>query len=124
MNAPNPSSSSESHLVGIGLENYIHPTQSKTFASLRKQELIDIQNPAESKILEFIARTPKAGTTPVSAKVRQQEMNMFKTWIRPGKPSNESYLPVATLHAFTLIVMRNWLTTKNLASRISSRRSG
>ncbi len=99
MNASNPSSSSESHLVGIGLENYIHPTQSKTFASLRKQELIDIQNPAESKILEFIARTPKAGTTPVSAKVRQEKFN-----------------------AFILIVMRNWLTTRNVARTISSRR--
>ena len=99
MNARNPSSSSESYLDRIGLENYIHPTQSKTFASLRKQGLIDIENPAESKILAFIARTPTAGTTPVSAKVRQHE-----------------------LHAFILIVMRNWLTTGNVARTISSRR--
>ena len=61
----------------FGLKNYIHPTQSKAFASLRKQGLIDIENPAGSKILYFIARPPKAGTTPVSAKVQQQELNAF-----------------------------------------------
>jgi len=81
MNAPNPSSCSECHLAGVDLKNYIHPTQSKTFASLRKQGLIDVDNPADSKILEFIARAPKAGTTPVSAKVRQQELNAFQAWI-------------------------------------------
>lgn len=81
MNAPNPSSCSECHLSGVDLKNYIHPTQSKTFASLRKQGLININDPEQSKILEFIARAPKSGTTPVSEKVRQQELEAFKSWI-------------------------------------------
>ena len=92
MNAPNPSSCSECHLSGVDLKNYIHPTQSKTFASLRKQGLIDINAPEQSKILEFIARAPKSGATPISEKVRQQELEAFRSWIVAAMNRNDSKL--------------------------------
>jgi hypothetical protein len=45
MNSPNPSCCTECHLVGVDLKNYILPSEAKTFASLRDQGLIDLDEP-------------------------------------------------------------------------------
>lgn len=81
--SPNPSSCTECHLAGVDLKNYILPSHEKTFLSLRDQGLIDLANPADSKILRFIARGggTNQGASLISAKVRAAELAAFTEWI-------------------------------------------
>ena len=77
----NPSSCAECHLSGVDLKEYIRPTQQQSFASLVSAGLIDVANPDDSKILQFISRRPKQPTL-VTENVRQQEYEAFREWIR------------------------------------------
>ena len=79
--AKKPSSCTECHLSGVELKDYIQPDQAKTFASLVSVGLIDVENPDESKILQFINRRPDE-TSLITDKVRQQEHEAFQAWIR------------------------------------------
>ncbi len=76
-----PSSCTECHLSGVDLKEYIRPTQQQTFASLVSAGLIDMANPDDSKILQFISRRPKQPTL-VTENVRQQEYEAFREWVR------------------------------------------
>jgi hypothetical protein len=78
--AKNPSSCSECHLSGVDLKAYIRGTQEETFAALRDGGLIDMKQPAASKLLTFIARKPEK-STPVRERVRQEEYAAFRAWI-------------------------------------------
>ena len=78
--SPKASSCTECHLSGVELKQYILPTQEATFAALLKMNMIDTQQPENSKILEFIQRAPESESL-VSKKMRQQELNAFKSWI-------------------------------------------
>ena len=49
-----PSSCVQCHLSSLDLKDYILPSHQQTFASLKAQGLIDLINPAESKILQLI----------------------------------------------------------------------
>ena len=82
--SPNPSSCTECHLAGVDLKNYIHPSHEKTFLSLRDQGLIDLENPADSKILRLIAMggSTNQGASLISAKVRDAEYAAFADWIK------------------------------------------
>jgi hypothetical protein len=74
------SSCSECHFGGVDLRNYILENQTDMFAALRDQGLIDIKNPDESKILQFIARhTDK--TDELTERVRKAEFTAFHDWI-------------------------------------------
>lgn len=79
----NPSSCAECHLAGVDLKNYILPSHEKTFLSLRDQGLVDMADPANSKILRFIARGggTNQGAALISAKVRAAELAAFTEWI-------------------------------------------
>ena len=80
MNSKNASSCSECHLSGVDLKDYIRPSQAETFAALRNGGMIDVKNPAKSKLLDFIARTPeKPGL--IKPEVRKAELDAFKAWI-------------------------------------------
>lgn len=79
--AAKPSSCTECHLSGVELRDYIHPDQAKTFASLVSVGLIDVEKPDESKILQFIKRSPEKPNL-ITDKVRQQEHDAFQEWIR------------------------------------------
>jgi hypothetical protein len=79
-NAKRPSSCTECHLAGVDLKDYIHEDQAKTFASLVRSGLIDVDRPAKSKILEFIKREPDKPSL-ISAKVREDEYDAFSAWI-------------------------------------------
>lgn len=81
--SPNPSSCAECHLAGVDLKNYILPSHEKTFLSLRDQGLVDMADPANSKILRFIARGggTNQGAALISAKVRAAELAAFTEWI-------------------------------------------
>jgi hypothetical protein len=82
--SPNPSSCTECHLAGVDLKNYILPSHEKTFVSLRDQGLIDLENPADSKILRLIAMGggTNQGAALISAKVREAELSAFSDWIK------------------------------------------
>lgn len=76
-----PSSCAECHLSGVDLKDYIRPTQQETFASLVAAGMIDVEQPDDSKILRFINRRPEKPSL-VTDKVRKQEYEAFRTWIR------------------------------------------
>jgi hypothetical protein len=67
--SPQPSSCVDCHLAGVDLKNYILPSHEKTFLSLRDQGMIDLDKPAESKILRLIGMGDNQGAALVSAKV-------------------------------------------------------
>jgi hypothetical protein len=81
--SPNPSSCTECHLAGVDLKNYILPSHEQTFLSLRDQGLVDLTNPADSKIIRLIARGggTNQGASLISAKVREAELAAFTEWI-------------------------------------------
>ncbi|WP_425618645.1 hypothetical protein NA78x_002354 [Anatilimnocola sp. NA78] len=80
LQAQRPSSCSECHLSGVDLKDYIRPTQLETFAALRDGGLINVQEPAKSKLLQFIDRKP-AKPSIVTEKVRAEESAAFRAWI-------------------------------------------
>lgn len=84
-----PSSCAECHLSGVDLKEYIRPTQQDTFVSLVNAGMIDVQKPDESKLLRFINRRPEKPTL-VTEKIRQEEFEAFRTWIRAA--ANDSKL--------------------------------
>jgi len=76
-----PSSCAECHLSGVDLKEYIRPTQQETFASLVAADMIDVDQPDDSKILRFISRRPEEPSL-VTEKVRKQEYEAFRAWIK------------------------------------------
>jgi hypothetical protein len=80
LNAKNPSSCAECHLSGVDLKDYIRADQVQTFAALRDGGLIDVKQPDQSKLLTFIQRHSDR-TSPVTKKVRDQELEAFRAWI-------------------------------------------
>lgn len=82
--SPNPSSCVQCHLSSVDLKNYILPSQEKTFASLRDQGLIDLDDPNKSKILTLIGMGEKdldKGARMIHQKTRQAEYEAFAKWI-------------------------------------------
>ncbi len=86
--AQKPSSCTEYHLSGVDLKDYIHPSQEKTFASLVRVGLVDVKTPDDSKILRFISRRPEQPNL-FTDKVRQQEFEAFRSWIRAAVKAPE-----------------------------------
>jgi hypothetical protein len=83
--SPNPSSCTQCHLAAVDLKNYILPSSEKTFLSLRDQGLIDLKNPAESKILRLIQMGEKddnKGAALLHEKVRKAEYEAFAAWLK------------------------------------------
>lgn len=80
-----PSSCMQCHLGGaVQLKNYILRSHKKTFLSLRDLKLIDLNNPADSKILQLIkmgGTEPKGGVSLITAKMRKAEYEAFAQWI-------------------------------------------
>ncbi|MCA9071803.1 MAG: hypothetical protein KDA84_22905, partial [Planctomycetaceae bacterium] len=81
LKAKNPSSCAECHFAGVDLKMYLHKDQATTFAALRAGGLIDVDRPDNSKLLTFINRKPKKENE-LMAKVREQELEAMRTWIR------------------------------------------
>lgn len=79
--SPKPSSCSECHLSGVDLKDYLREDQAATFAALREAGLIDLEKPDDSKLLKFISRQPERPSL-VTAKIRQQEFEALRAWIR------------------------------------------
>jgi hypothetical protein len=81
LKADRPSSCTECHISSVDLKNYIHPDQNHTFASLVAAGLVDVKNPDESKLLQFISRSP-AQSELANQRMREQEYMAFQAWIR------------------------------------------
>jgi hypothetical protein len=82
-NSPNPSSCTQCHLAGVDLKNYILPSHEKTFVSLRDQGLIDLDRPADSKILRLIRMGENdKGAALIQEKTRAAEFEAFADWIK------------------------------------------
>lgn len=81
--SPNPSSCTQCHLAGVDLKDYILPDAEKTFRRLRDQGLIDLTDPAKSKIVKLIDMGGEGGQGPaaVHAKTRKAEREAFLAWI-------------------------------------------
>ncbi|MFT5327093.1 MAG: hypothetical protein ACI8P0_004981 [Planctomycetaceae bacterium] len=81
LKADSSSSCTECHFAGVELRDFILDDQAKTFASLKSTGMIDVDRPDESKILRFIGRKPEQ-SNPLIAKVRENELVAFRSWIR------------------------------------------
>ncbi len=82
--ADEPSSCVQCHLSAVDLKNYILPSPEKTFVSLRDQGLIDLDQPAKSKILTLIQmgeRDPDEQARLIHDKLRKAEYEAFSAWI-------------------------------------------
>lgn len=84
--SPNPSSCVQCHLSSVDLKDYILPSSDGTFASLRAQELVDVDAPEKSKILELInmreKNYDKKGAKMIHEKMRKAEYEAFASWIK------------------------------------------
>ncbi|MBM80853.1 MAG: hypothetical protein CMJ78_09690 [Planctomycetaceae bacterium] len=80
----NPSSCIQCHLAAVDLKKYILPSHEKTFLSLRDKGLVDLENPAKSKILTLIRMGEKdrdEGARLIHAANRKAELEAFSAWI-------------------------------------------
>ncbi len=83
-NSPNPSSCVQCHLSNVDLKDYILPDSRATFVALRKQGLVNIENPADSKILQLIQMGELDGdrlAKRIHEKNRVAEYEAFSAWI-------------------------------------------
>ncbi len=83
--SPQPSSCVQCHLASVDLKAYILPSHEATFVSLRDQGLINLEAPAESKILTLIRMGQKdldEGARLIHEKTRQSEYAAFAAWIK------------------------------------------
>lgn len=83
--SPNPSSCVQCHLSSVDLKDYILPSSEQTFASLRAQELVNVDAPEKSKILELISMGEKdsdKGAKMIHEEMRKAEYEAFASWIK------------------------------------------
>jgi hypothetical protein len=82
--SPQPASCVQCHLSSVDLKDYILPSHEQTFSSLRDQGLIDLAEPAKSKILTLIRMGEKdldKGAQLIHEKTRLAEYDAFASWI-------------------------------------------
>ncbi|MGZ0166281.1 MAG: hypothetical protein ACKVII_20350 [Planctomycetales bacterium] len=82
--SPQPSSCIQCHLSSVDLKNYILPSSTKTFLSLRDQGMIDLEAPAKSKILTLIRMGDKdqdSKSRRIHEKTRKAEYEAFAAWV-------------------------------------------
>jgi len=82
--SPQPSSCVQCHLSSVDLKNYILPSSTKTFLSLRDQRMIDLDAPAKSKILTLIRMGDKdqdSKSRRIHEKTRKAEYEAFAAWV-------------------------------------------
>ncbi len=83
--SPKPSSCVQCHLASVDIKDYILPSHTETFLALREQGLIDLQQPAQSKILTLIRMGEKdadPGARMIHEKTRRAEFEAFSAWIQ------------------------------------------
>lgn len=88
MRSSDASSCAECHLSGVDLRDYILDTPERTFIALRDRDLVDLEHPMKSRILEFI-RMSKPETERLTADTRSMELEAFEAWITACVASKE-----------------------------------
>jgi hypothetical protein len=83
------SSCSECHLQGVRLDDFLTADPKQSFAALRARGWIDMQHPAESKLLQFIAKAPEHPDKAFD-RVRGAELEAIGQWIRASVADPES----------------------------------
>lgn len=83
------SSCSACHLQGIQLTDLLSSDPQATFASLRSRGWIDLDQPSESKLLQFISKKPDPSTE-LMDRVRESELEAIGAWIRAAVQDPES----------------------------------
>ncbi len=78
--SPKPSSCAECHLGNVDLKDYVSADPAETFASLRKEGLVDVKRPDESKLLKLIRMAPEKAS-PANEELRRKEYEAFRAWI-------------------------------------------
>ncbi|MBX3422673.1 MAG: hypothetical protein KF752_14055 [Pirellulaceae bacterium] len=81
LQSPQASSCAECHLHGVKLDDFLTSDPHASFASLRARGWIDIDNPSESKLLQFIAMKPENSSELMNS-VRASELAAIGEWIR------------------------------------------
>lgn len=82
--SPQPSSCVQCHLSSVDLKNYILPSSTKTFLSLRDQGMIDLETPTKSKILTLIRmgdNDQDSKARRIHEKTRKAEYEAFAAWV-------------------------------------------
>jgi hypothetical protein len=71
---------SQCHLSGIDLRSILSEDPAATFASLRARGWVDVDEPARSKFLDFVARQSE-DATPIEQRVRDTELRALTDWL-------------------------------------------
>jgi hypothetical protein len=75
-----PKTCNQCHLSGVDLELFVRETPCETMACLVEMDLVDLEAPAESLVLSWIARaTPES--TLITQRVIDEEYAGFREWI-------------------------------------------
>jgi hypothetical protein len=96
------SSCSECHLQGVKLDDFLSTDPKKSFASLRSLGWIDVDHPAESKLLQFIAKKPEKSNA-LMDQVRKSEHEAISQWIHASvRDPNSLNTPLPKLNDLKL----------------------
>jgi hypothetical protein len=82
--SPKPSSCVQCHLAAVDLKNYILPSHEATFVALREEGLVNLEQPAQSKILKLIRMgdaDPDSAAQRIHQRMRDKEYEAFSSWI-------------------------------------------
>ncbi|MCA9711230.1 MAG: hypothetical protein KDK70_35660 [Myxococcales bacterium] len=80
LTAERPSSCNSCHLAGIDLELYVQPTPCQTMACLVERDLVDLDDPGASTVLQWIDRgQPTSGL--ITKQIIDEEYVGFRAWI-------------------------------------------
>lgn len=76
-----PGSCNACHLSGINLQLFVRDTPCEAMSCLIAQELVDLEQPAQSTLLTWIERGQQEGN-PISSDISRREYEAFYEWIR------------------------------------------
>lgn len=75
-----PSTCNECHLSGVDLSMFARSTPCETFACLREQGLVDVEDPQQSRVLSFIQQADPASPL-ITQEVIDEEYQAFLEWL-------------------------------------------
>ena len=76
-----PTTCNKCHLAGVDLSMFVQPSACASMACLMQKGLVDLADPASSRILGFISKGQPASSL-ITGAVRQKEYQGFLDWIR------------------------------------------
>ena len=80
LSSDKPASCNQCHLSGVNLDLFVRDTPCETMACLVQQELVDLNTPERSRILDWIERASPESDL-ITAEVIRAEYDAFYEWI-------------------------------------------